>query len=122
MIIGIGLDIVEVDRFREKGTDQAFLDRLFSEKEQAMFRSRKDLPNVIAGNFAAKEAVMKAFGVGFSSGYYREIEVLREPNGKPYVVLSGTAKQAFADLGGKQLFISISNLTSIACAQVILEK
>ena len=122
MIIGIGIDIVEVDRFKNKASDKSFMDKLFSEREQAMFQVRQNKAEVIAGNFAAKEAAMKAFGVGFSSGYYREIEVLRKREGKPYILLSGKAKQAFDDVGGNHIFISISNLTDIACAQVILEK
>ena len=122
MIIGIGIDIVEVDRFKNKALDKSFINKLFSEREQAMFQLRQNKAEVIAGNFAAKEAAMKAFGVGFSSGYYREIEVLREREGKPYILLSGKAKQAFDDVGGNRIFISISNLTDIACAQVILEK
>jgi len=122
MIIGIGLDLIEVKRFLGKEKDTVFLNKLFSEREQQLFKERKFNPQVIAGNFAGKEAVMKAFETGFCSGFEREIEILREPSGKPFVNLNGKAKSAFEELGGTTIFISLTNTQTHACAQVIIEK
>jgi holo-[acyl-carrier protein] synthase len=122
MIIGIGLDIIEVSRFSKKTGDERFLSRLFTDRERDLFESRDNNPQVIAGNFAGKEAVLKAFGTGFASGYEREIEILRDESGRPYVILSGKAKSAYEALGASAVHISLSNIKELACAQVIIEK
>jgi len=122
MIYGIGIDIIETDRIEKSLRSEAFLKRVFSKNEIALFEKRHFSSEVVAGNFAAKEAAMKAFGKGFSSGLYSYIEVLRKKDGKPFINLLGEAKKTFDELGCKNIFISISNIKEIVCAQVIIEK
>jgi holo-[acyl-carrier protein] synthase len=122
MIVGIGLDIIEVERLKKSCESKSFLNRIFTPAELDMFNKRSFSYEVVAGNFAAKEATMKAFSVGFSSGFYSEIEVLREKSGKPFINLYGNAKKKFDELGCNNIFISLTNIKNLACAQVILEK
>ena len=89
MIIGIGTDIIEIERIeiavkRTKG----FINKLFTENEINIFESRGFKSEVIAGNFAAKEAVSKALGTGFRGFGVKDIEILRDELGKPVVNLN----------------------------------
>ena len=118
MIIGIGNDIIEIDRVRKACEKKTFLTRCFSAREIECF---KDKPLSLAGNYAVKEAVVKAFGTGFSGINPNEIEVLRNEAGAPYVVLYGNALEMYNKLGVKHIYVTISNLKSIASGVVILE-
>jgi len=121
MIYGIGLDIIEIDRIKRASSKHGFLDKVFSPNEIAMFKQRNFDPKVIAGNFAAKEATLKAFGIGISSGFLKEIEVLRKDTGQPYINLTADVKKYAIEHKCKKLFVSISNLKELACAEVIIE-
>ncbi len=121
MIIGTGIDLIEISRIEKAAKSAAFLNRIFSENERALFSERGFRASTIADNFAAKEAVMKAFGCGFSSGLYRDIEILREESGAPYVVLKNSALDKFAAVNGKTIHLSITNIKDLVLAQVILE-
>ncbi len=121
MIIGTGIDLIEISRIEKAARSDAFIQRIFTENERTLFTSRGFRASTIAGNFAAKEAVMKAFGCGFSSGLYRHIEILRNPNGAPKVVLSGEAFEKFVACSGIAVHLSISNLKDLVLAQAIIE-
>ena len=121
MIIGTGIDIIEISRIQKASKSTSFLNRIFTSDELELFRSRAFRASTIAGNFAAKEAVMKAFGCGFSSGLYRDIEILREPSGAPKVILKNEALNKFNRAGGKAIHLSLSNLKDLVCAQAIIE-
>jgi holo-[acyl-carrier protein] synthase len=121
MIIGIGVDIIETERVREAIAKEGFLHRVYTENEIALFEKRKMNPQTAAGNFAAKEAVMKAFGMGMDKVPFRDIEILREESGAPYVNLYGEAKEAFLRLHATCIRVSISNLKEMALAQAVLE-
>ncbi|MEX1307721.1 MAG: holo-ACP synthase [Eubacteriales bacterium] len=121
MIIGTGIDIIEISRIKKAAKSEHFMARIFTSAEQELFESRDFRPSTIAGNFAAKEAIMKAFGCGFSSGLYRDIEILRETSGAPKAVLTGEAKRKFNALNGKAVHLSLSNLKDLVCAQAIIE-
>lgn len=91
-MIGIGIDSVEVDRFRVvMHRRPGILDRLFTEDERRYAERRRDPTERFAARFAAKEAVMKALGVGVGACKWREIEVVRAPSGAPGVRLQGGA-------------------------------
>ena len=93
MIIGIGVDIIEIERVRQAiQNNKNFLSKLFTEKEIDYFISRKMNSEVIAGNFAAKEAVSKALGTGIRGFSFKDIEILRNELGKPEVILHNGAK------------------------------
>jgi holo-[acyl-carrier protein] synthase len=118
MIKGIGVDIIELDRFNE--VNQSFLDKLYTKAEQRLFHGNNY--QTLAGNFAAKEAVAKALGTGFSGIAPIEIEVLRRPSGSPYVVLSGNARALLDSMGGGTIHISISHSKHSAVAMAVLEE
>lgn len=121
MILGIGTDIIEIDRIEEgikKNT--LLLQRIFTEREIEVFQSKKLRYETIAANFAVKEAVSKAIGTGLRGFSFNDIEVLRDELGKPYVEVS----QKVVDVIGCEAFtfnVSISHNKTMAVAFVILE-
>ena len=124
--VGLGVDIVEIARMRRilKRTPR-FRTRLFSAEEQA-YCDAKPQPEVhYATRFAAKEAVVKALGTGFSQGINpRDIEVKRTSKGRPYVSLSGRALEIARAQGVRELPISLSftHNEAVACAMAITKE
>lgn len=118
MIIGLGIDLIEIDRIKKACAKEAFLIRYFTEKEISTFR---DKPASLADNFAVKEAVSKVFGTGFVGFMPIDIEVLRDEKGKPYVKLYGGAKVLADSFKIKKLHVSISNTDTHATAIAIGE-
>lgn len=119
MIVGIGTDIVEIDRVGEAYARAGFAERVFTGKERELIGTRMARA---AGNFAVKEAVVKAFGTGFGAVQPCQIEVLREPSGRPYVILHGQAQQQAEQLGIGRLHVSISDEKAYATAYVVAEE
>ncbi len=94
-IKGIGNDILEVSRFRKAATDH-FLKKLFTDKERAYCEKFQDPMPHLAVRFSAKEAVAKAFGVGFGKDVqWQDIEILNDKAGKPEVFFSPALKKKF---------------------------
>ena len=96
MIIGMGVDIAEVARIRAaiERRGQAFLNRIYTEKEVAYCERFKNKYERYAGRFAAKEAAMKALGTGWRHGVrWVDLEVVRHPSGRPMLMLAGEAGQ-----------------------------
>lgn len=125
MIIGVGVDIVEIDRVArilEKYGDR-FLKRVFTEREvEYAFRSRVKVSERLAGRFAVKEAVMKVLGTGKSSGIlWKDIETVRGPGGKPEVILHGRARDHSESQGISDVIASISHDGNRAIGFVIGE-
>ncbi len=118
MIVGVGTDLIEVSRVEKACEKQAFLSHVYTEEErrQAGGRILK-----LAGNFAVKEAVAKAFGTGFRNFLPGDMEVLRDELGKPYVVLHGGAEEKARELGIARLHVSISNIKEYALAFAVAE-
>ncbi|MBI6038060.1 holo-ACP synthase [Clostridium perfringens] len=126
MIIGIGVDIIEIERVRQAiQNNKNFLSKLFTEKEIDYFISRNMNSEVIAGNFAAKEAVSKALGTGIRGFSFKDIEILRNELGKPEVILHSSAKSIGNKLIGNnnslRIHLSISHNNSSAIAYSVLE-
>lgn len=123
MIRGIGVDIVEVPRVERAVTrwGDAFLGRVFTDAERRHAGTTPAAAQRLAGRFAAKEAVMKALGLGWRSMTWREIEIGTDPLGKPIVRLSGRAALAAARLGAAAWLVSISHTRHLAVAQVLAE-
>ena len=88
MILGVGTDLVEIDRMRKACEKEYFVSRTFTEAES---RQAGGSASKLAGSFAVKEAVAKVFGTGFRTFMPGDIEVLRDELGKPYVRLYGGA-------------------------------
>jgi len=124
MIVGLGLDIAEIDRIEAaiKRHGAPFLERLFTPAEVAYCESHKGKYERYAARFAAKEAAMKALGTGWSHGVrWRDIEVTREPSGKPTLRLAGVAADIAKRMGVKNISLTITHSGNLALAEVIFE-
>lgn len=126
MIIGIGVDIIEIERVRQAiQNNKNFLSKLFTERELDYFISRNMNSEVIAGNFAAKEAVSKALGTGIRGFSFKDIEILRNELGKPEVIFHNGANLIGNKLVGNnnslRVHLSISHNNSSAIAYSVLE-
>ena len=124
MIVGSGIDIAEVPRIAEaiERHGQRFLNRVFTEGEIAYCDSKANRIERYAARFAAKEAGMKAIGTGWNHGVrWKDVEVCRQPGGRPTLVLHGKAAEFAAKLGTKNVALSLSHTAEQAIAQVILE-
>lgn len=118
MILGIGTDIIEIERIEKACRKDAFLTRVFTPEE---CRQAKGKASKLAGSFAVKEAVAKVFGTGFRTFMPNHIEVLRDELGKPYVNLYGNAKSLAVKLGITRIHVSISNTKTQCIAFAIGE-
>ena len=122
MIIGIGTDIIEIKRIENAvHRNPKFLDRIFTDKEINYFKLRKFNPQNIAGNFAAKEAISKALGIGIAGIRWKDIEIIRKTNGAPLVMLYDKALQYSDDKGIHIINISISHSQEYAIAFAVAE-
>ncbi|WP_315118976.1 holo-ACP synthase [uncultured Clostridium sp.] len=122
MIIGIGTDIIEIERIKTAiERNSKFLEKIFTEKEREYFKSVGFRINSIAGNFAGKEAVSKALGTGFRNFSMKDIEILRDELGKPIVNLYGNAGKMVIENKNYNLHISISHSRENAIAYAVLE-
>ena len=121
--VGLGVDIVEIERMRRILTrTPSFARRVFSEAERAYCDANPEVH--YATRFAAKEAVVKALGTGFSEGIgVRDIEVRRTTKGRPYVVLTGRAREVAREQGVREMPLSLSftHTEAVACAMAITE-
>lgn len=122
-IIGHGVDIVEKARIEHMLAEhgERFLRRCFTAAEQqyADGNARRRLEH-LAGRFAAKEAILKVLGTGWSGGIaWTDAEVVREPSGRPTVLLHGRCREVAADLGITQWWLSISHIETHAVASAI---
>lgn len=122
MIIGVGIDLVEVERFREKLTDE-LVDELFTTDEALYCRSQVRFWENFAARFAAKEAVFKALGHGLSSGIrFTDVEVVRDPGtGSVGIRLHGIALKIALSRGITVVHLSISHTRKTAVAMAIAE-
>jgi len=124
VIVGLGLDIAEIDRIEAAIARHGapFVERLYTPREVSYCEKHKNKFERYAGRFAAKEAAMKALGTGWRQGVrWRDIEVVREPSGKPTLLLEGVARE-FADrMGVKNISLTITHSGNFALAQVIFE-
>lgn len=122
MILGLGNDIVEIHRINDAlKKNPRFLTRVFTGNEQEYLVSRKMKTESIAGGFAAKEAVSKAIGTGFRDFSMKDIEVLRDENGRPYVILHENALKTADQKGIKKIHVSISHCRTYAFAVATAE-
>ncbi|MBP2651122.1 MAG: Holo-(acyl-carrier-protein) synthase [Firmicutes bacterium] len=121
MIVGIGIDIVEIDRIASALKQPRFAGRVFTEKEQAYCDSRKSQRVAsYAARFAAKEAVLKALGTGMTGGKWLDLEVLPDKAGRPVVELGGYYLNLARQKGISQIHISLTHAQAWAAAQVVL--
>ena len=119
-IVGLGTDLVEVDRFRLAMRRRPSLpERLFSDDERAYAYRQHDPAKNLAARFAAKEAVMKALGVGLWKFRFRDVEVVRRPGGAPELALWGRAAELAAERCVTAWRLSLTHTDSTALAVAI---
>ena len=124
MIVGTGIDLVEIDRIKHsvERFGERFLDRIYTAAEKAYCLGKKNAAESLAARFAAKEAGAKALGTGISRGVnWLEIEVVREPSGRPAIAFHGRARERAKRLGIRSAALSITHTGTLAMASVILE-
>jgi len=124
LIFGLGTDTIEVDRIRKTmEADPGLRRQIFSPAEISYCESKAFPFRHYAARFCAKEAFLKACGTGFNAGTnLSAIEVLNEPSGKPYIRLTGAAKEYYEKFGFSKILVSLSHLKDFAIAVVIIEK
>ncbi|HEY9367723.1 holo-ACP synthase [Streptomyces sp.] len=121
MIIGVGIDVAEVDRFAASLTrTPGLLQRLFVEGELYLSSGERRGPASLAVRFAAKEAVAKALGAP-AGLHWTDAEVYVEESGQPRLRVRGTVAARAAELGVKQWHVSLSHDAGVASAVVIAE-
>ena len=124
MIVGIGTDIVDNKRIHSvisKHGDR-FINRVFSRREAEHLRKFAYARERVAVSFAAKEAFVKALGMGFRYGIsFSDMEITRDRRGKPHMKLSGKAAEFADNMGAKRIHLTLSHEKSHSLAVVILE-
>jgi holo-[acyl-carrier protein] synthase len=117
---GIGTDLVDVDRFRAvlQRTPQ-LAERLFSDAELAYAAAAADPTERLAVRFAAKEAVMKALGVGLGAFALRDVEVARAGSGQPWLLLHGGAAALAEERGVSRWLLTLAHTGRVASATVV---
>jgi holo-[acyl-carrier protein] synthase len=124
MIVGCGLDMVEIARIEEALAryGDRFCRRIFRPDEIAYCRGKRNSAESFAARFAAKEAAAKALGTGMGGGVtWRDIEIVRGPSGKPSLRFHGRAAACAGRLGASHSVVSLTHTRTHSLAQVILE-
>lgn len=116
MIVGVGVDMIEIERVVHACERENFLKKIFSEQEIGQMDAKR---RRAASDFAGKEAVVKALGTGFLGIEASEIEILRREDGSPYVVLQGKAAKKAEELCIRDWKISITNTKELVTAFVV---
>lgn len=122
-IIGVGVDVVNIPRIQAMAERwrERFLGRVYTEAERRLIHRRPAPYASMAGRFAAKEAILKALGTGWSAGIsWREIEVLNDRTGQPIAQVSGRTSALMDEAGVTQIHVSLAHDTDYAVAHAIL--
>ena len=120
MIVGIGVDAVEIDRFRRSlERTPSMKTRLFTQEELEYVEPHDDPSASLAARFAAREAVMKAMGVGLGAFEFHDVWVQRADSGRPTLAVTGRAEQIANELGVTGWHLSITHTDTTAIAYVI---
>ena len=117
--VGIGNDIIEINRIEKSIANNHFIERVFTENEINLFHKKNNKAEFLAGRFSAKEAISKALGTGVRNFNLVDIEILNDSLGKPYVIFKNNIENH------NELFlvdISISHCKSYATAVAIIFK
>ncbi len=118
MLTGVGCDLIEIERVKKACEKEAFLLRVYTEEERRQADGRI---SVLAGTFAVKEAVAKVLGTGFRTFMPKDVEVLRDELGKPYVILHGNAEKVAKEKLLKRIEVSISDTKEFVMAFAVGE-
>lgn len=119
-VVGVGIDLVDVDRFRASlARTPSMRERMFTDGERAYAETANDPTERYAARFAAKEAVMKAMGVGLGAFGFHDVEVLRAEGGQPSLRVVGAAELLAVDLGVRGWQLSLTHTATSAGAVVV---
>src|SRR5580658_5108486 len=124
MIVGSGIDLVEIERIKNAVDryGERFLNRVFRDDEKTYCLRKRNSAESFAARFAAKEAAAKALGTGISHGVsWLEIEVVREPSGRPTLRFHGRAAERAARMSVARAAVSITHTKDMSMASVVLE-
>jgi len=122
MILGIGVDLIQIARMNRWVGQPGLIERFFHPGELADARSRgKSMALSLAVRYAAKEALGKAMGIGLQHFSLKEVQVVNDPRGKPEIRLHGQACETFARFGGKRIHLSLTHELDNAVAMVVIE-
>ena len=122
MILGVGTDIIEVERVRKAIEKDALKEKVFSKRE-IEYCAQEKFAQSYAARAAAKEAFFKALGTGWRDKMnINEVEILNNELGKPFIELSGETLKVFEQKGGGTIHVSLSHIKEHAVAVVIIEK
>ena len=123
MVIGVGIDLCGVHRMEEMLEDGRFAERYYSEEERCYIKGRGRMAaSSMAGMFAAKEALVKALGTGFTDTRLSDIRVLHDPSGAPYFSLTGSIAEHVSQKNITDLRLSVTHEGDMAAAVVIAER
>src|SRR5258706_13313377 len=123
MILGIGIDIIEVERIRRsfEKFGARFLKRILHPNEISYCLSHREPAPFLAARFAAKEAISKAFGTGIGAQCgWQDLEVGRKSSGQPFVILHGAGQELLAKHGGSAIHLSLSHTQTYATAVAVI--
>lgn len=124
VVIGLGIDLVDIEEFQEEvdRKKEPFLARVFTDSERNYCATRPNPYHSFAATFAAKEAAMKALGTGWTDeADWQDIEVIREPSGKPTIAFNRGLLERAAKAGLKNSFLSLTHTSKTSAAVVVLE-
>ncbi len=121
MILGTGIDIIEIERVERAASKQGFVSRILTHGEKEYWESKGCAVQTLAGFFAAKEAISKAFGTGIGQIGFHDMEILHRESGAPQAHMRGAAAELMARMGAAHVVLSISHSKYYAVAQAILE-
>ncbi|MDB4687288.1 holo-ACP synthase [Akkermansiaceae bacterium] len=122
-VIGIGIDVVEVDRIKSSLEEfsERFLSRVFTRLEREYCQKQKMPELHLAARFAAKEAIAKAFGTGIGKEIgWLDMEILRKESGEPEVQLRGDARGYAKQRGVEQIMVSLTHAKQYAAANAVI--
>ena len=121
MIVGIGNDIIEIERIEKAISKEGFKNKVYTQKELENIKKRGDRVETYAGIFSVKEAISKAIGTGVREFSLTDLEILNDDLGKPYVVVSEKLDKILkAKKEDYQIEISISHSKKYATAMAII--
>ena len=122
MIVGIGVDIVQVGRIAKNIDNQKFIDKIYTCGEKEYLKKRNFSHQTSAGLFAAKEAVAKSLGTGIRGFNLTDIEIIKDELDKPEILLHNNALKISRDKGVDKISISISHERDYATAFAVAER
>ena len=125
MVVGLGIDLVEIGRVRASWErfGLRFADKILTPAEQAPLPSRPDPVPYLAALFAAKEAAVKALGTGFRRGVHAKcVEVVHQASGRPDIAFLGRGLEVAREIGVSSAHVSLTHERTVAAAVVVLER